>query len=475
MSLQKKTIIGVLWSALDRFSAQGIVFILGLILARLLSPSDYGVYGIMVIFLTISETLVQSGFSAALIQKDDRDELDYSTTFILNVTASIVFYILLYFLAPFIADYFEESMIAELLRVVAVVIIVDAFGMVQRTKLTILMNFKLLTKISLISVTLSGFVGIGLAYLGYGVWSLVYQSITLRVFQVSLLWILPRSTFEMKFSYNRFKRLFGFGSKLLVSGLLNTIYTHIYSIVIGKIFSLSDLGYYTRAQQFANFPSANIAGIVQRVTFPALSTIQQDNLKLKEFYRKIVIFSAMIVFPLMIGLAVLAESVVITLLTEKWRDSTWILQILCLAMMWYPVHAANLNVISVKGRSDVFLKLEVIKRMLVTLVLLVSIPLGFKVVVLGQVLTSCVGIFINTYYTKRIISYGLKDQLKDLTPFLLLSLLMGVIVYFCNIAIASYIWKIVCGVLVGSAFYLSALYYFNFGNVKYIRSIIKNL
>ena len=472
-NLKQKAVKGVMWSAIERFSAQGVQFILGLILARLLTPEDYGLIGMLAIFLAISQTFIDSGFSSALIQKKGRDELDYSTSFYFNIVVGFFCYLILFFAAPLIAWFYDQPQLIELTRVVGLTLVINSLGVVQRAQLSIKVDFKTQTKASLTAITISGLLGIYLAYHGYGVWSLVAQTLVRRFLDVMILWFLSKWKPRDGFSMARFKSLFSFGSKLLLSGLLNTVYQNIYTIVIGKVFSAGALGFYTRARQFAAFPSSNLTGILNRVTFPVLSEVQDDDLRLKTAYKKMIMLSALIVFPLMVGLAALAKPLIIQVLTEKWAESVWMLQILCFAMMWYPIHAINLNVINVKGRSDLFLRLEIIKKIVITIVLVISIPIGIKVMLMGSVFTSIFALVINTYYTKRIIDYGFWQQMRDLLPVLGLSLLMGGVI-FVLIQLITPLWlQLLVGFIVGVSLYVGIAWSFNVGGIREAKVFLK--
>jgi len=471
--IKQKVVKGLFWSTVERFSAQSIQFILGIVLARILLPSDYGLIGMLAIFLAVSQTFIDSGFGTALIQKKDRDDLDFSTTFFFNFGIASLFYILLFFFAPLIAEFYKQPILIILTRVIGLVIIINSFAVVQRTKITILLDFKTLTKASLISIIFSGGIGIYLAFTGFGVWALVWQTLIQRSIELIILWDHSKWLPRKGFSKHRFKSLFSFGSKLLASGLLDTVFRNIYLIVIGKMFSAASLGYYTRAQQFNNFPSSNITGIIQRVTFPVLSELQNDNTKLRDAYRKIIKLSALIVFPLMMGLAALAEPLIRVVLTEKWIETVWMLQLLTFAGMWYPIHALNLNVLNVKGRSDIFLKLEVAKKILVTIVLVISIPLGIKAIIIGQIITSYIALMLNTHFTKRMIDYGFLQQMKDLFKVLILSFSMGIIIHFTIMLINLDMLKLITGFAVGILFFVSIAWLFNIGEIRLLPDFIR--
>jgi len=472
---KKKATKGLLWSTIERFSAQGAQFVLGLVLARLLLPSDYGLIGMLAIFFAIAQTFIESGFGTALIQKKNRDELDYSTTFYFNIVVALFFYAILFLLAPLISIFYNEPLLTPLTRVLGLTIVINSFAVVQRTKYTVKLDFKTQTKASLTSIIISGSLGIFLAYSGYGVWALVWQSLSRAFILVNILWIYSKWLPIQGFSFARFKSLFNFGYKLLLSALLNTVFRNIYLIVIGKIFSARSLGFYTRAQQLSVFPSKNIGGIIGRVTFPLLSDVQDDNVRLRNVYRKMIKMTALLIFPLMMGLAALADPLIRFILTDKWAGSIWMLQMLSFAMMWWPVHAMNLNILNVKGRSDLFLRLEIIKKVLIVIVLAVSIPLGIKAIIIGQIFTSYIALIINTHYTKKIIDYGFLDQMADLMKVLILSFVMGAIVYFVITFFEINIIKLILGTTIGALFYIVMAWMLDTGEIRLVPDLIKHI
>lgn len=474
MSLKQKAVKGVFWSTVENFSAKGLQFVLGIILARILLPEDYGLIGMIMIFLAISVTFTDSGFSKALIQKKNRDEKDFSTVFYFNIVVAVCFYLILFICAPLISDFYEQVELINIIRVIGLIIIINSFAVVQRSKFMINLDFKTQTKASVLSIVVSGILSIYLAYSGFGVWALVIQALTRALINVVVLWFFSKWIPRDGFHFDRFKTLFSFGSKLLMARLLDTFYNNIYLIVIGKLFSAADLGFYTRAKQLKDFPSANITSILQKVTFPLLSGIQDDDVKLKTNYRVIIKLSALVVFPLMIGLAALAEPTILVILTEKWSESIWMLQLLCFAGMWYPIHAMNLNVLNVKGRSDLFLRLEIIKKVIITIVLVVSIPFGIKAIIIGQICTSIIALAINTYYTNRIISYSFIQQLSDIFGVLIVSLLMGTLIYFVIGYVDDNRFKLLIGLLVGIPFYLGITWFANIGEIRLLPTFFKN-
>lgn len=453
-SLKNKTVKGTIWSMVERLSVQGVSFVVMVIMARILTPTDYGLVGMLTIFIAISQSLIDSGFSQALIRKQNRSQVDCSTVFYFNIVVGVVIYILLYICAPLIARFYEEPILSSITRLISLSVVINSFVVVQRALLTECLDFKTQAKASLSASVISGVVGILMAKYGFGVWSIVvYQLINLSV-NVGLLWILSRWRPSLQFSWPSFIEMFGFGSKLAVSGIIDTIYKNLYLIVIGKIFKAADLGYYTRAQLFADFPSSNFTGIIQRVTFPVLCSIQDDDERLCGVYRRFLKLSAFVIFPLMMGLVAVAHPLVVLLLKEQWDFTAVLLQILCFSMMWYPIHSINLNLLQVKGRSDLFLKLEIYKKLIGVGILCVTIPMGLIAMCIGSVISSVIALVINTYYTGRLIGLGFIKQMKDLFPSIAYSFSMLAVVYCVTEFFNDNLYKVIVGVVVGILYYI---------------------
>ena len=473
-SLKNKTVKGTIWSTLERFSVQGIQFIVMIIMARILTPEDYGLVGMLTIFIAVSQSLIDSGFSQALIRKQDRSEIDNSTVFYFNIGVGAILYLILFFSAPLIASFYNEPQLIPITRLIGLSLVFNSLAVVQRALLTINLDFKTQAKASFVGALLSGIVGIGMAYFGFGVWAIVWQQITNLFIITVLLWILSNWMPILAYSWKSFRELFSFGSKLLASGLLNTIFNNIYLIIIGKFFKASDLGFYTRSHQFTDFASSNITGIFQRVTYPVLCTIQNDNKRLRDAYRKLLKTSAFIIFPLMMGLSAVAKPMVVSFLTEKWIFSALIIQILCFAQMWYPVHAINLNLLQVKGRSDLFLRLEIIKKIITVVILCITLPLGLIPMCIGMIVNSLVALVINTHYTGQLINLGFFRQMKDLMPTLLLSFAVGTIVYITVTYIPMQSWlALSVGVIEGVILYTGLAKLLRFSEFSELTAIIK--
>ena len=472
-SLKQKAAKGILWSTVERFSVQGIQFLIMIVMARLLTPHDYGLIGMLTIFIAVAQSLIDSGFSQALIRKQDRTEIDNNTVFYFNIVVSGLLYFILYISAPFVADFYNTPQLCPVMRVVCISIIFNSLAVVQRALLTIKIDFKTQAKAALTAAVTSGVVGITMAYHGFGVWSLVIQQLLNLGINTSLLWLLSKWRPRLIYSWQSFHELFAFGSKLLASGLLDTIYRNIYPIVIGKLFSASNLGHYTRAQHFSEFPSSNLTGIIQRVTYPVLCEIQHDDTRLADIYRKILKLSAFIIFPLMIGLSSVAKPLVNIMLGQQWDFCGQLLQIICFSMMWFPIHSINLNLLQVKGRSDLFLRLEIIKKFLGIGVLCITAPFGLIMMCYGQIFNSLVALIINTYYTGRIIHVGFFRQMRDLLPTISLSFVMFALILTVNHFMPSEIMKLCVGIVLGMAFYALLSRIFKFSELTELLSLIR--
>lgn len=453
MSLKDQTVKGTLWGGLERFSVQGITFVVMVIMARILDPQDYGLVGMLAIFIAISQALVDSGFSQALIRKQNRTQTDNSTVFYFNIVVALVLYAILYVTAPLIAGFYRQPLLTDLTRVIGLSVVLNSLVVVQRALLTVKIDFKTQAKASITAAVISGTVGIVMAYTGFGVWAIAVQQLTSLSVNTLLLWIMSRWRPSWCYSWQSFREFFGFGSKLAVSGILDVVYNNLYLIVIGKVFNARDLGYYTRANQFANLPSSNMSGIIQRVTFPVLCTIQDEDERLAATYRRMLRVTAFIIFPLMLGLSAMARPTVLTLLGAKWAQAAPLLSILCLNMMWYPVHALNLNLLQVKGRSDLFLRLEVIKKGVGVALLCITIPMGLTAMCWGLVAYSLISLVINTHYTGRLIHVGLWVQMRDLAPVLIYSVTAAVMALAVMYFIPSQPLKLLAGIVTGLTSY----------------------
>ncbi|ENG2092087.1 lipopolysaccharide biosynthesis protein [Morganella morganii] len=421
-NLKQKTTSSLKWSAIERLVTQFIQLIVMLVLARILGPQAFGLIGMLAVFIAVSQVFVDSGLSSALIRKLDRSELDYSTAFYFNIGIALVCYTLLYFCAPYIASFYNKPELTSLTRILALVVIINSFGIIQRTKLSIKMDFKTQAKASLIAVTISSLTAFCLAYYNLGVWSLVAQTLVYATFNVIFLNMLHRWLPMLSFSSESFRLLFGFGLKLMLSGLIDSIYQNIYQIVIGKKFNVLDVGYFTQANQLIQTPATTMTAIIQRVTYPMLSSIQNDEQKLNSAYLLTLRLSAVVIFPILFGLGTIADPLIPQLLGPEWKPAALLASILAMGLLLYPIHAINLNYLQVKGRSDLFLKLEIIKKVIITIILIITIPYGINAICIGIVIQSYIALFINTYYNGRIGNLSGIIQLKALLPIWLMAI-----------------------------------------------------
>lgn len=428
-SLKNKTVKGMGWSALENVTRMGVTFVVSIILARLLSPEEYGLIGILTIFIAIFNAIVDSGFTNALIRKQDTTDIDYSTVFYTNLVLSVVLATALFFCANPIAVFFERPELVSLTQVMSSVVVINALAIVQRARTTKAIDFKTQTKITFISSIVSGAIGIAMAYMGYGVWALVGQQISNQLLSTIFFWIYNRWMPKFIFSWTSFKEMWAFGSKLLASGLIDTVWKEIYQVIIGKCYSPATLGLYTRAKQFADLFSSNLTVVVQRVSYPVLSSIQDDRVRLKGAYQRVIKTTMLPTFVLMLGMAVCAKSMIYVLIGEQWLPCVPLLQIICTFKMLYPLHAINLNMLQVQGRSDLFLKLEIIKKIIAIGPLLLGIFVDIYLMLAGSLVTGLIAYYLNAYYSGPFLNYSIKEQVKDIIPSFGVALTMAIPVF----------------------------------------------
>ena len=437
-SLKDKTVKGTFWSAADAFLGQGVTFLVGILLARMLTPAEYGLIGIVLICTIILSGVVDSGFSNALIRKKDTTDDDYNTMFITNMAISIAMFLLLYISAPMIAQFFGRHELIDLCRVMGLILIIQALSITQTTILTKQIDFKTKTKASLISAVASGVVGIGMAYAGCGVWALVGQQISKSLLYTVVLWILVRWWPKMSFSKESFHYMWGFGWKLMVSGLLNNIWNQMYQVVVGKFYSAATLGQYTRSKEYANIFSSNLTAIIQRVSYPALAEVQDDTERMVMAYRKIIKVSMFITAISMVSIAAIADPLVFCLIGPQWSEAASYLPLICMSMVLYPLHALNLNMLQIQGRSDIFLVLEIVKKVIGIVPLLLGVFVNIYWMLWGVVITGVVAFFLNSYYTGKKLNYSSWMQLQDISASFTVSFIMAMAMFFLKYIPMSY-------------------------------------
>jgi len=435
LGLRDKALKGLFWSFTDNSVSKGINFIAGVFLARLLSPREFGLIGMLALFIGVSETIINSGFGLALIRKNDSRQVDYNSVFFFNVSLSIIIYFILFTCSGYISGFFNEPVLEDILKVLSIIVIINAFGLVQNSILIKNLDFKTIAKITFISSVLSGTISILLAYKGFGVWSLVVKTLISSAVTSISLWILNKWRPTMEFSSRSFIEMYRFGYKLLLSSLLYTTYINIYKFVIGKVYSADELGYYTRAEQFQVLPSSNISGIIQKVTLPLLTNIKDDRLSLKSNYRKMIQATMFLTFTLMIGMAAVAEPMIKVIIGDAWLPAVPYLQILCFVGMFSPLHTLNLNILFLDGRSDLGLKLEIYKILIAIPVILLGIFFGIKIMLTGMVFHAVISYYLNSSISGKLIEYPVREQVRDILPSFIIALLMGITVYLFGLVL----------------------------------------
>ena len=472
-SLKQKTFSGLIWNFLETFALQAFGLVQGVILARLLMPSDYGLIAMTGVFFAVSYTLMDAGFTTALIRKKERKEIDYSTVYVTTLIISFVLSVILCLCARLIADFYNEPILQYIVYVNAVLLFLWSFVSVQTARLSIQLDFKAKSIINVIATVITGIVSIILAFMGWGVWSLIFPNFISIAIRFVLYWRYQCWLPKFDFSWTLYKEYFSYGSKLMLTNLLNTIYGNVYPLIIGKYYSSSRLGYYTKAQNYAGLSSSVLGGVIYRVTFPVLSKIQDDDEALSAIYRKMIRVTAYVVFPLAVLLFVLARPFVIVLITEKWVSCIPYLQVLCFAAMWNPIHSLNLNLLLIKGHSDLYLRLEVIKKIIGVTVIFITIPFGLLVMCYGQLGAAILFLFMNTYYTGKFIHVGFLKQMKDLIPTILYATSMGFLVWGLKLFISLEILQLIVGLLVGIMSYVAISKMMKSMELFYLVDIVK--
>lgn len=432
MSLKEKAISGFFWGAINNLSVQVVQFIVGLILARILSPEDFGLVGMLIVFISISASFIDGGFTAALIRKKHCTELDYSTIFVFNLSIALLLYFILFAFSGVISDFFLKPELKKMLQVLSLKLVFDAFSIIQITKVSRELNFKFQAKISLVSAFVSGVLSILSALNGLGPWSLVVQAISFSAINTILFYTLGSWRPSLIFSKASFNEMVGFGSRLLGSSLLGKLSNELNAFLIGKYLSFADLGFYTRANTFKNLPSATINTILTKVSYPLLAKFSSDRELLRLNYKKIIKITTYISAAIMGIMAATADNFIIILIGEKWEPSILLFQMLSVVGMLYPLQALNLNILNVIGRSDVHLKITLVKNLISIPILVISIFYGLKMVVVGMIITAAIHFVINSTVSGRFINYGLFSQIKDIAFQSTVITLICILVYAIN-------------------------------------------
>lgn len=476
MSLRKQAFSGLIWSFAQQFSTLGVGFFVTVILSRLLLPGEFGLIGMITVFIGVGNMLVDSGLTQSIIRTSNPDQVDYSTVFFFNLVGSIFLYILFFFLAPLIAKFYAEKLLIDIIRVYCLTFIISAFSTVQKTRLTKNMDFKTLMIVALPSLIVSSTIGIIMAYRGYGVWSLVWSAIINSLLATIQLWFYSKWAPSFAFNLEKFKIHFRFGYKLTLAGLSDTIFTNIYQILIGRYFSPVQVGFYTRADTLKQLPVSAISAALHNVTYPLFASIQDDNERLKRLYKQIMQMVVFFIAPLLIFIGVLAEPTFRFLFTEKWLPAVPYFQIICFTGILYPIHAYNINILNVKGRSDLFLRLEIIRKMILVISVIIALQFGVFALLWSQVAFSVVAFYINTHYTGKLLNYNSWEQTKDIVPIISIAIIAGCFVfgldYFLKEKKQLDIIRILSGGLIGLIIYIGLALLLKMNAINDFRSLI---
>lgn len=459
--LKQKTIQSLVWSATDNVGVQLLQFIITIVMARQLFPEQYGLIAMLVIFMDIAQSLVDSGFGSALIQKQDATQVHYSSVFYFNILMGLLMAGILCLLSPFIARFYNQPVLVGLTCFMSFNLVINSWASVHTNVMVKNLDFKNLTKVSLLATVLSGIIGIYLAFQGFGVWSLAVQSVSATLFRTFFLWLFNRWRPSRVFSLTVLKELFAYGSRLLAAGLLDVIFGNLYYLVIGKMFSARDLGFYTQANRVKQMPAGSITAIVGKVTFPVFALLQSEPARFKNALQKSVTFLGLVNFPLMIGLAVVAEPMIMVLFTEKWALAIPYLQLLCMVGLLYPLQVINLNVLKATGRSDLFFRLEVIKKLITVVNIVICFRWGILGLIYGQMVGAFISYLLNSYYSGDLIGYSSREQIKDSLPYLLNATLMGGLVLLIpRFVVLDYLPLLVLQVISGVLIYAALCRWF---------------
>lgn len=474
-SLKNRTVKGTVWSAADAFLGQGVTFVVGIVLARLLTPAEYGLIGICTIFITVLTSVVDSGFSSSLIRKKDVTDEDFNTMFITNLVVSVVLFVLLFICAPFVALFFGISELVDLVRVMGVILIIQALSITQNTILTKRLDFKKKTKASIISAITSGCIGIVMAYKGFGVWSLVGQQISKQSINTLCLWILNKWWPKLIFRKDSFLYMWGFGWKILLSALLNNIWNQLYQVVVGKFYNSATLGQYSRAKEYSNIFSLNLTLIIQRVTFPALAETQNELERMVAAYRKVIKLSMFATAICMISMAAVAEPLIYCMIGEQWYVAATFLPLICISQSLYPLHAINLNMLQIQGRSDIYLYLEIIKKVIALLPICVGVFVNIYWMLIGSIFVGVISFFLNAYYTGRDLGYSSWMQIRDVAPSYGIAFVIGLSVYFLKFLPFNCFYILLCQIIIGLIVFFALCYIFKLEEYNELKNIMVSL
>lgn len=473
-SLKSQTKSGLYWRLGQQVVSLVVSFVIGIAMARVLTPEDYGITALPAVFIAVSSLIIGNGsFGAALVRKQDITESDLSTVFYYSLVMGFALYLMLWFASPWIADFYNTPILEDLMHVTSLSFLYGALGTPQKILLQRRLDFKTPAIITITCLIISGVVGLSLAYTGYGVWALVISNLVSGLLTQLIMLAYVRWWPKAPWSCDSFKYIWGYGNKFIVSGMLDTLYNNITPVIVGKYYSPASLGEYNRAQNYANLPSSNITNVLQSVTFPVLSKLQDNPDRMINGYRRMIRVSAFLIFPAMMLLAGLARPLVISMITEKWEGCIYLLQIMCFSMMWYPIHAINLNILTVTGRTDLFLKLEVIKKILGLTFMCCFLPMGLVAFCYANIGSSLICLVVNSWYTGKLYNFGIIKQFKDLLPIIILSLAVFISALGVTYVFQNLILQIVIGTVIALLIYVGGAFLFKFKEFDDVQFLLR--
>jgi O-antigen/teichoic acid export membrane protein len=476
MSLKKQALHGFFWTFLEKFSSKIVSFGVSIILARLILPEEFGLLGLTYIFTGVATVLVSSGLSNSLIRSENLDNSDYSTVFYFNVGISLTLYLILFFLAPYIALFYNEDRLTLIIQVYSLIFIFNAFGSIQKTILTIELNFKRQMTVTLPALIVSSALAVWLAYYGYGVWSLVWSAVVYSIMVALQYWFYTKWKPLWIFSKEKFKTHFNFGYKLTLAGLVNILLINAYYVIIGKFFTLTQVGYYQRAESLKDLPVSNLSVVLDQVTYPIFSKIQNDPDKLRDAYKLMMQLAIFAIAPVMAILIVIADTLFVTLYTEKWLSAAPFFQIMAVAAILFPIQAYNVNILKIKGRTDLVFKIVLFTRVLSIGLIFAAFSFGIYVLLWTQLVTAVLFFVIYSYFSGKLIDYSTWKQIKDIIPSVLLATLIGVLLHFVYIYLAPFgnIWRLLISIVLGFTSYLCAAYILKMKQLLYLLDLMKS-
>lgn len=474
MYSSNRTLVNFIWRFAERCGAQLVTFIVSIVLARILSPSDYGTIALVTVFTTILQVFIDSGLSTALIQKKYADDLDFSSVFYFNFIVCLILYIIMFVSAPCIADFYKDSNLITIIRVISLTLIISGVKGVQQSYVSRNMLFKRFFFSTLGGTIFSAVLGIIMAYAGFGVWAIVFQQLSNNAIDTLILWITVKWRPIKKFSWIRLKHLLSFGWKMLASSLLDTVYNNLRNMIIGKLYTSADLAFYNQGDKFPKLIVTNINTSIDSVLLPTMSNEQDNHVRVKDMTRRAIKISTYIMAPLMIGLAFCAKPIVQIVLTDKWLPCVPYLQIFCISYLFWPIHTANLNAIKAMGRSDLFLKLEVIKKFIGMILLLITMNISVMAMAYSLLISGLISQVINSWPNRYLLKYSYIDQIKDILPNIVMALIMGVFVYFINYLDLSVLVSLMVQIILGGIIYLVLSIFTKNDSFIYLINILKN-